>query len=231
MTPKNYSTQAGRPARGVHAASTSERSGACHLSSTLPSATALKRRERRAPRAFTLIELLVVIAIIAILAAMLLPALARAKEKAYRVNCASDLHQIGLGIAMYAADNNDTVPLCGWPSGQNPWQTYDACRVTPGTSTLTRGFYSLGLLWRTKAVPDAKVFYCPGNKRAGNNWVYEYYATAPNPWPSTPPASGDDNVRTGYNYYPQLRETETVSGYDLPKLSYAKAQMEFGGSL
>ena len=65
---------------------------------------------KQSNKGFTLIELLVVIAIIAILAAMLLPALAKAKQKGQSTVCLNDLKQVGLAMLMFADEHDDMVP-------------------------------------------------------------------------------------------------------------------------
>ena len=121
------------------------------------------RSSRR--RGFTLVELLVVIAIVAILAALLLPALASAKERSKGASCLSNLQQIGIAIRAYAEDSSGSIPFGPKaPPYTSPFDLYPSTGAPTSLISLGSGApVALGLLLQSYVAGQPKILFCPGS--------------------------------------------------------------------
>jgi prepilin-type N-terminal cleavage/methylation domain-containing protein len=118
-------------------------------------------------KGFTLIELLVVIAIIAILAGMLLPALAKAKEKSQRTFCVNNNKQIALAMMLYTGDNTDNMPWSNWDFTYTGWLFKPVGGAVPQIKTGANSTnqvlaYQDGQYW--PYLKNIKVYRCPIDK-------------------------------------------------------------------
>jgi prepilin-type N-terminal cleavage/methylation domain-containing protein/prepilin-type processing-associated H-X9-DG protein len=148
---------------------------------------------------FTLIELLVVVAIIGVLVSILLPAITKARETARLLVCSANLHSVGLGLHLYAEDNNRQLPERGIYS-RDSGNPYDSSLVWASWYVPTAGeggggaYINLGQLVKPKGyISTGKVLYCP----TGEKGWYKYFDGWPNP---------------GYNNFGEGRVA--ISNYD-----------------
>jgi prepilin-type N-terminal cleavage/methylation domain-containing protein len=128
----------------------------------------MKQLRNRKIGAFTLIELLVVIAIIAILASMLLPALARAKQKAQRIQCINNLKEVGTAYRIWSNDNGDRYPALQ-TLALGGWNDF----VSSGNPSVPTSMYLNYALMQNEMGQSPKILLCPSDDRSANtNFFY-----------------------------------------------------------
>jgi prepilin-type N-terminal cleavage/methylation domain-containing protein len=158
---------------------------------------------RRSIRAFTLVELLVVIGIIAILISMLLPALQKARRSAIRIQCATNLRQLGVGHNAYASRFNGYVPI----GTDGKVGLYGNTVISHwGSTPPIGGPVSSGMLAHqsTKLITDGRVFYCPSIQIENSSYTYREKDSGGNPlWQ---PFIADTRPSGGWSYPPRISD-------------------------
>jgi prepilin-type N-terminal cleavage/methylation domain-containing protein len=189
---------------------------------------------RTKQNAFTLIELLVVIAIIAILAAMLLPALAAAKNKAKLATCQSNFHQVYVATMIYAGDSADWFPIwldqTAHPKNVIKQAQYTRYVVQTGSAPNTRvpqgvpsnndtgaawEFQNLGFLYNAKLIASGGVLYCPSFANApGSVLTMQTYSTPTFMSTDSGISGGTPRVRSSIDFNPHADTTSNKRLFD-----------------
>jgi prepilin-type N-terminal cleavage/methylation domain-containing protein len=192
----------------------------------------MKSRSRK--KGFTLVELLVVISIIALLLAIIIPSMNKARETAKRVICSNQLKEIARALSLYADSYNNKMPFYGGkdPTFDNPYkctENFDEAASCPVDEAHPYAAFrmneqwcqggdlrkpypmKLGCLYRSGIITDARLYYCPSNRKdlqyVYDSYVHPYPPNASYEWGTLPQKYNADTqmnqwVRAGYTYYP-----------------------------